>query len=255
VRQSVPYTVTNGSGFQTLNLNRFSTYTLYDPLGRTLAITDIAGVAVHYVYKDLETRLKNGMGNTTRTLYDIWGRVTQAIPLNGDNNNSPAGPAISYYYDDLDRLTTVWQGTTISTTLTYDYAGRKTQMRDPDMGTWNYAYDYLGNLTQQADARGCVTTLAYDLLNRLTQKSFSGTCSGQVVSYYYDEGTFGKGQRTHMTDASGQTVWSYDARGQLMLETKTINGSIFATEWHYNSAGMLEYMATPRMPPAARASR
>ena len=211
-------------------------------------MTDTAGVASQYAYKDLETRLTNGRGNTTRTLYDIWGRVTQVVPLNGDNNNSPAGPAISYFYDDLDRLTTVWQGTTISTTLTYDFAGRKIAMNDPDMGVWTYGYDYLGNLMQQTDARGCVTSLSYDPLNRLTQKSFSGTCSGQAVTYSYDsilDGNYGIGQRTGMTDASGSASWKYDARGQLKLETKVISGSTFKTEWHYNSAGMMDWMRYP----------
>ena len=253
VRQFVPYTYTptppNPYTFQTTpNPLPFSTYTTYDALGRPETVTDPAGVVIEYSYKDLETRLTNGKGNTTRTLYDAWGRVSQVVPLNGDDNNSPAGPAISYFYDDLDRLTTVWQGTTISTTLTYDFAGRKIAMNDPDMGQWEYSYNYLGSLTQQVDARGCVTSLSYDPLNRLTQKSFGGTCSGQAVTYSYDsilDGNYGIGQRTGMTDASGSASWKYDARGQLKFEMKVIGGSTFLTEWHYNSAGMMDYMRYP----------
>ena len=167
------YTYTAQGAFQAQSLGRPAVVSGYDLLGRTAAITDTAGVRVTYAYRDLETRVKNGRGNVTRTLYDIWGRVVQVIPLNGENDASPAGPAITYEYDDQDRLTTVRQGTQISTTLSYDFAGRKIGMNDPDMGVWTYGYDILGNLTQQTDARGCVTTLSYDLLNRLTQKAFN----------------------------------------------------------------------------------
>ena len=251
VRQSVPYTATNGVGFQALDLTKAATRTLYDTLGRTLVMTDTAGVTVSAVYRDLETRQTNGMGNTTRTLYDVWGRVTQVIPLNGDNDASPAGPAISYAYDDLNRLTMVWQGTQISTTLTYDFAGRKTAMNDPDMGTWTYGYDFLGNLTSQTDARNCITTLGYDSLNRLRQKTFSGTNCPNTTSilYSYDDtlnGNYGIGQRTGMVDASGSTAWRYNARGQLEQETRTItNGGTFVTHWGYNSAGLLTSMQYP----------
>ena len=37
--------------------------------------------------------------------------------------------------------------------MTYDKAGRKLTMSDPDMGNWNYSYNALGNLTTQTDAR------------------------------------------------------------------------------------------------------
>jgi YD repeat-containing protein len=41
---------------------------------------------------------------------------------------------VSYAYDAADRLVSVLRGGA-STSLTYDLAGRKTQMVDPDMGT------------------------------------------------------------------------------------------------------------------------
>jgi YD repeat-containing protein len=119
-------------------------------------------------------------------------------------------------------------------------------------------YDYLGNLTQQTDERGCITTLGYDLLNRLEEKSFSGMCSGQAIGYTYDSiqnGNYGIGQRTGMTDGSGSASWVYDVRGQLKLETKVIGSNTFKTEWNYNSAGMLAYMRYPSNASGSQASR
>ena len=46
--------------------------------------------------------------------------------------------------------------------------------------------------------------------------------SGPV--YRYDAGTNGAGRRTSMSDASGSTAWTYDDRGRVTQESKTISG-------------------------------
>jgi YD repeat-containing protein len=132
--------------------------------------------------------------------------------------------------------------------MTYDLAGRKVGMNDPDMGNWSYNYNALGALINQTDARGCVTTLDYDLLNRLRGKSFSGSCGTTTapVGYTYDAfdaatGQYGRGRRTGMTDGSGSTAWKYDLRGRMIQETKVISGDgggTFTTSSTYNSADL-----------------
>lgn len=54
--------------------------------------------------------------------------------------------------------------------LVYDGLGRKTQMTDPDMGTWIYDYDDNGNLITQTDAKGQVIKMYYGVLTRITRK-------------------------------------------------------------------------------------
>jgi len=72
---------------------------------------------------------------------------------------------VSYTYDPADHLTSALYGNAL-TSLSYDIAGRKLTLDDPNMGLWSYAYDALGNLTRQADARGQRICLYYDGLNR-----------------------------------------------------------------------------------------
>jgi YD repeat-containing protein len=49
-----------------------------------------------------------------------------------------------------------------------------------------------------------------------------------------------------MTDGSGSTSWSYDSRGRMAQETKTISGSgTFRTQWTYNSADLVTTMRYP----------
>ena len=172
---------------------------------------------------------------------DIWGRTVQVIP--------PTGPSVTYDYDTLDRMTSAVRGN-VTTTLTYDLAGRKTGMFDPDMGSWSYTYYALGTLWTQTDARGCVTTLGYDELNRLTSKTYTGpgACdSTPDVSYTYDQGTNGIGQRTRMDYGTGfYTAWTYDARGRMTQESKTLDSSnLFTAQWEYNSADLVKLMKYP----------
>jgi YD repeat-containing protein len=115
------------------------------------------------------------------------------------------------------------------TTLTYDLAGRKTRMTDPDMGTWSYAYNALGELERQTDARGQRICLYYDDLGRLTGKHYrtDDNCPATPtlnVSYIYDQGANGVGQRTRMDDGSGYTTWSYDARGRVSEVYQSVTG-------------------------------
>ncbi|HNR46175.1 MAG TPA: RHS repeat-associated core domain-containing protein [Anaerolineaceae bacterium] len=122
---------------------------------------------------------------------------------------------------------------------------------DPDMGDWTYTYDALGNLTSQTDARSCTTTLVYDVLNRVTDKTYGTGCpTTTAVSYTYDAGTYGIGQRTGMTDGSGATSWTYDVRGRVILETRSIEDSAmylgdFTTQWTYNSADQVATIQYP----------
>ncbi len=146
-----------------------------------------------------------------------------------------------------------------TTSMTYDAAGRKTSMTDPDMGYWTYDYDALGNLKTQTDARGCTTNLLYDALSRLTKKSYSNCPSTPTVSYYYDGQAFTFngttynaftnpfGRRTGMiVSGSSAARWDYDKRGRMTRQTQNIvSGGVFTTEWNYNTADLPTAMTYP----------
>jgi RHS repeat-associated protein len=54
------------------------------------------------------------------------------------------------------------------------------------------------------------------------------------------------GQRTKMEDGSGFTTWTYDSRGRVKTESKTITGSgTFLTQWGYNAADLPTQMIYP----------
>jgi YD repeat-containing protein len=53
------------------------------------------------------------------------------------------------------------------------------------------------------------------------------------------------GKRVQMTDGSGSTTWTYDARGRVLSETKIIDGQSFTTGYAYNSANLPTSMTYP----------
>jgi RHS repeat-associated protein len=140
-----------------------------------------------------------------------------------------------------------------TTTINYDVAGRKTSMVDPDMGAWSYAYDALSNLTRQTDAKNQRICLYYDGLNRVTGKHYrtDDTCPTANptlnVSCSYDANLWGIGLRTGMADVSGSTAWSYDNRGRMTSEAKTITGAgTYTTAWTYTNADQVKTMTYPK---------
>ena len=139
--------------------------------------------------------------------------------------------------------------------LTYDNAGRKLTMDDPDMGDWSYAYDALGNMTRQQDAKNQVTCLYYDDLNRLKGKNYltngamcpSNDPESYSVTYIYDIGANSIGRRHSMAVTGGDyTSWNYDIRGRVTSENKQIpGGGQFVTGFTYNSADLPVMMTYP----------
>jgi YD repeat-containing protein len=135
-----------------------------------------------FEYNGLTIREYDGRNNWKETLMDARGRASQV--------QHNLGPSLSYQYDDLDRLTQANYGGATST-LTYDYAGRKTQMVDADMGAWYYAYNAAGELTRQRDARNQRICLYYDTLGRPLGKHYRSddNCPSSPTyntRFYYD---------------------------------------------------------------------
>ncbi|MBC6940961.1 MAG: RHS repeat protein [Chloroflexi bacterium] len=218
----------------------YYTTTEYDSMGRAISVTAPDGTSTSYAYNGLTTTVTDANNHSTTTVTNILGQTLSVTP--------PTGPNVAFTYDPLGNLLTATRGGA-STALTYDKAGRKTNMVDADMGTWNYSYDALGNMVTQTDARGCATTIQYDVLNRPTNKSYSNCPSGvsatASVTYTYDVGANGKGRRTSMNDDPGSASWQYDSRGRVIKETKTISGNSFVTEWGYNLADLPTWMKYP----------
>jgi RHS repeat-associated protein len=92
-----------------------------------------------------------------------------------------------------------------------------------------YVYDAVGNLDQTTDPLGRITKYTYDPANRLTGISYSDGHT-HAVSYGYDP----DGNRTSMSDASGNSTYTYDPLGRLATET---NGAGLEISYGYDLDG------------------
>jgi len=125
--------------------------------------------------------------------------------------------------------------------------GEVIQAVSPDSGTVVYQRDPGGRITQKTDGRGVVTNQSFDDAGRITARSFP-SASGETVSWSYDDATSGnkgKGRLTGMSDASGTTAWTYDARGNVLSETRVIASRTYVVSYAYDLADKVTQMTYP----------
>ncbi|MBI4329951.1 MAG: SMP-30/gluconolactonase/LRE family protein [Chloroflexi bacterium] len=205
----------------------------YDALRRLTGRTNADNTTIAHVYTDWQDTATNERGKKKRYDNDAFGRLTRVEEL---DDAFAIYAATTYKYDVLNNLIEVKDSANNTTVINYNGFSRKTSMTDPDMGLWSYQYDSQGNLTSQTDAKNQALTFLYDELSRLKEKKSSGNT---LATYSYDDvssGNYGKGRRTGMSDSSGSLSYKYDARGRLVEEKRTVDGTPYTTSYTYDSA-------------------
>ena len=232
----------NLSGYKSPDASwKYVTYS-YDGLGRVTQKINADSTWVSYNFiTPWQTTVTNEIGNITTYFYDAYSRLVKV------QEPGAGSPMTNYSYDILGNLVNVTDATGNATTINYDWLSRKTSMVDPDMGGWTYGYDNNGNLVIQTDNKSQAITFAYDALNRLTGKTYPAGANMTNVGYSYDSGSYGKSQRTGMTDASGNTSYVYDQRGRLITENRTFNGDniSYVTRYGYDGTDRLMWIIYP----------
>ncbi|MEP7199185.1 MAG: hypothetical protein ABI874_05135, partial [Chloroflexota bacterium] len=274
-RASLPHSIAATFGaFQSGDWNALdsqaSSTTTYDAFARPLVLTNPDDTQTRHAY-GMDTdwnlgytptgllwhRVTDANNHIQDDVQDALGRLVKVREFNGNCYLSVINPCngaipyqvyaqTNYAYDVLGNLTSVTDAANNVTTLTYDALSRKRTMTDPDMGYWQYNYDSASNLISQTDAKGQTITFVYDALNRLTNKNYPANSGMTNIAYGYDAGVNGKGNRTSMTDGSGSASWTYDARGRVTSESKTINGAgTFVTTMSYDAADRMRTLTYP----------
>ena len=176
---------------------------------------------------------------------DLFGRLRQVTEL---YDSAPAASTV-YTYSPLDLLTTVRDAANNTTTMTYDSAGRKTAMSDPDLGAWAYDYDVNGNVVTQTNALAQSIIFHYDALDRLTQKNYIPSGAAADATYTYDApgAGYGLGRRTATARGGLTQSWQYDARGRVTQQQYAGGGLPTAQtfQWGYDSADRVDHVTYP----------
>ena len=137
----------------------------------------------------------------------------------------------TYGYNELGQQLSQTDANNHTTRFEYDQLGRRVKRSLPAGQFETYAYDTGGNLQNRTDFNGKNTTFNYDVMRRLLSKVPDASLNQPTISFTYNI----SGQRATMNDASGSTVYSYDARNRLSSK-QTPFGTLSYT---YNEAGNL----------------
>ncbi|MTW06097.1 RHS repeat protein [Pseudoduganella ginsengisoli] len=215
----------NGSTTAGTVSGEFTTQQTADSLGRPSSVTGNASQRMDYTY--------DGNGNL-KTATDALSHVTS---YDYDNVNRlktvtmPDGGTIVYNYDVDGRLYTVIDPRNLTTIYTYNAFGDVMTRNSPDTGLTSYTYDTGGRLLTETRADGKVVSYGWDKLGRRTTR----TVAGVTETFTDDGGTYGKGRLSGLSDASGTTIYSYNANGQLTSQVNVIGGSSYTTSWGYDA--------------------
>lgn len=213
----------------------FSTYSQLDCNGRTCLAYGNNGQQVTLTYDGNGNLLtQTDVANRTTTYqYDAQNRIKQI--------NTPDGGITYLRYDAEGNLWQVEDPRHMVTTYAYNGFGQLLTQSSPDSGATTLTYDSAGRLSTKTLANGRVFSYTWDAIGRQASRS-SG---GNTESATYDQGTYGKGRLTQLTDGTGSTTYTYNADGQLGNQLTNIDGALYGISWTYDVSGRVATMTYP----------
>jgi RHS repeat-associated protein len=215
----------------------------YDGIGRLIeedapvSEAQGTGAVTAYAYLGLTLEVTDAEDHTTGYVHNALGQIETVVDaLSGETD---------YTYHPFGELYTVTDNASNVTTITYDARGFKSQMIDPDMGTWAYDHNVFGELAWQEDARGQEIELYYDKAGRLDYRD----AEGEVTNWeYYTSGTGLKGRLDYM-EITGQNLkeeYAYSSVTGLLTELiRTIGTDSYEFDYAFDTHGRLTEMTYP----------
>jgi len=227
----------------------------YGPDGRVDSITDASGNTV---------TISTTVGSRQQILTDQTGKLTSLETFDA--------------LGDILSSTQTGGGQSLTTSFTYDSAGRTLTETDPLGNLRSYTYDSYGRLASVTDANGFQTNLTYNTLGEpivdidptgATAEAATYTAGGNPATvvesglYSFNMGDNAAGKLTSLQGPGGTSTIGYDSNGHLASETdptgKTTNVSVDASgkvlsvtdalgeseTFGYASSGALTSVTTP----------
>jgi RHS repeat-associated protein len=214
----------------------------FDELGRTLRSIGASNQTTTYSY-DKTSNLKSTTdprGKLFSYGYDSVNRLIQEL--------DPNGSAVNYTKDTRSLTTAYADPRNLQTTYVYNGFREMIRQASPDSGVTDYVRDNRGLVTKITDGRNVVTDMTYDNIGRMLTKTYPAA-TAENVSYVYDTfvaGTnFGKGRVSKITSQSVVIDLTYDQRGNVLTEKRTIGGQAYTVAYVYDKADRVTQITYP----------
>jgi RHS repeat-associated protein len=210
----------------------------YDANGNQVSRTDPKGNVVFTDYDPLNRpvqvrRTVNGTTVTTKTEYDVLGRVWRTTNANLHAQTTA--------YDDAGNVRSRSDALPRTTSYTYDADNRIETETDPEGRITRYEHDEMGRVTKVTSPDGFYTRSEYDKDGRVIHQFDK---NNQPTTYGYDDA----GRRISVTDAKNAvTSMSYWDNG--LLKTVT-DPNQHVTSYEYDDLGRRTKITGPA--PASR---
>lgn len=209
----------------------------YDEISRLIALTHAHGGQDRFEY-DPNNNLVKTIDAANRETLQGFDPLNRLVSIQDAN----LGQTL-FAYDSHDNLTSATDSVGKTTSYTYNGFGERTSRNSPDTGLTSYTYDAAGNLQSRTDARGITEQYTYDSLNRITSVSYPSAVEN--LTYIYDNGVNGIGRVSSISDQTGSTAFSYDARGNITQVAQSIGTHLYTTAYQYNEADRIIRMTNP----------
>jgi RHS repeat-associated protein len=184
-------------------------------------------------FGDLVTN-ENGLKEITRRTYDFNRNLISLTDPKGNKIQYTYSPddlvvtitradasALHNQYDHVNNLVAQIDGLGHATKYGFDAQNRMVKITDALGAATSFAYDAAGNRISRSDPPSNLTTFGYDAADRLISIGYSDGVTPNV-KYVYNAA----GERTAMTDGSGQTTYTYDSIHRLNSSTNGANQKV-----------------------------
>lgn len=208
----------------------------YDMLNRPIKIVNADGTAQSISFLRDTKKIVDERGKATTFIYRAYGSPDQQFLMGISASDASANIAIARNSRDL--ITSVTQA---GVTRNYGYNSKYhlTSVTNPETGITTYGRDDAGNMTTSAVGASGITHYTYDGHNRLIRTTYPGSTPSVTQTY----------NKMHKLltakSASGNRSFSYDANGNMLLESLEIDGLMFTAAYAYNSLDQLSAMTYP----------
>ncbi len=214
-----------------LDANSHETMFRHDERGQMLETTFDDDTATHRTY-DEAGRVKTETDQELKVITNAYDDAGNLISVTYNGHPDPIHSITTYGYTPAGQLSSITDMNGHVTLQAYDLLNRLVKKTLPGGSlSETYTYDAAGNLKTRRDFNGKVTSYEYDDLNRLSYTIPDPSLGEATIRFTYT----GTGKRETMTDASGITVYHYDALDR--VKTKATPQGTLSYTW--DAAGNL----------------